>query len=337
MQFDREAAVVIGDPITGLVVRNQGDRGLRFSFSVVRTSTAQPPKMELTITNLGSKSRGTLDGLFDVLDPAVDIQIAAGYKRRFGTGGGRLIFQGQAYRLEHKRQRVDWQTTISSQDGRSIYQKALNEVIGPGASALRVFQMMTAAGGARLNPKDAAKVFAHPGDPITVYDGGFTMGGQWRDEMEAFARTHRFEFSVDGGELRMWRIDDVLAEKAIVLTPKSGLIGSPVSTENGGIRVKSLLQPEIRPGRQIFVSTDTERDVVSLAIRAKATGDGFYRVHTVRHTGDTTSGAWYSETEAQPVFGLGGGPDLTPTQKIAFAEAVLETQAKIDAARGIGG
>jgi len=80
----------------------------------------------------------------------------------------------------------------------------------------------------------------------------------------------------------------------VLLTPDTGLIGSPErsddieETQSGerkrlGWRVKSLLNPQIRPGDRLQIKS--------------AEVDGVFRAENVNHFGDTEGGDWYTEAE----------------------------------------
>jgi hypothetical protein len=72
---------------------------------------------------------------------------------------------------------------------------------------------------------------------------------------------------------------------AVVLTPTTGLIGTPSHGEKGAINAVSLLNGEIKPGRKVDIEC---RSLV-----------GSYRATAVTHSGDTQGSDWYSSFEAE--------------------------------------
>ena len=64
-------------------------------------------------------------------------------------------------------------------------------------------------------------------------------------------------------------------------------MGSPQPGEDGLIAARSLLLPDLLPGRKV--------EIVSKEV------DGFFQVQRSRFTGDTTGGDWYVDIEAEPL------------------------------------
>jgi hypothetical protein len=82
------------------------------------------------------------------------------------------------------------------------------------------------------------------------------------------------------------------AEEAVLLTPATGLIGSP---EHGTpdkkhaasvLKARSLLQPAIKPCKRVVIRSQSI--------------SGTFCVQKVTHHGDTAGGDWYSDLEALP-------------------------------------
>ena len=116
----------------------------------------------------------------------------------------------------------------------------------------------------------------------------------------------------DAGKLTVKKVDDEIpADRCLVLTPLTGLVGTPVYSDTG-IHIKSLLDPRLKIG--VLVKIDNEI-IQRQAIRLDASmsgnnnqlpqqyqfdKDGEYQVASVVHQGDTWGQTWTTD-----IVGLG--------------------------------
>jgi hypothetical protein len=98
-----------------------------------------------------------------------------------------------------------------------------------------------------------------------------------------------------------------IQEAPVLITPATGLIGTPEQTQNG-LKLRVLLNPAIKIGRVIQLqSTDINQLRYSLDYHAtgsnrilqqgtnKLNADGVYYVMRADHTGDSRGTPWYTD------------------------------------------
>ena len=111
-----------------------------------------------------------------------------------------------------------------------------------------------------------------------------------------------------------------------VLNSKSGLIGVPVQTMDGGLEVRSLLNPMIRPGGKIKVDHKNldEYKTVTPGLRPETERrvdfgnemrqrDGIYNVGVVKHFGESRGNSWYTDITTESGDPNKNAPPALPT------------------------
>jgi hypothetical protein len=137
---------------------------------------------------------------------------------------------------------------------------------------------------------------------------GRVLYGMTRDNMRALAGSAGCHWTVQDGQLHMVPVDGVLPGDAIVLTAQTGMIGVPVQTVDG-IVVRSLLNPNIQPGRRIRIDNASIQqaqfgpDYTALNVFPSLDADGFYKVYALSNSGDTRGTNFYSEMICAAVNG----------------------------------
>jgi hypothetical protein len=117
---------------------------------------------------------------------------------------------------------------------------------------------------------------------------GFSFDGPLFDLLDDFGKRFGLEFSVQDGtlEVQAEAPDDPRNadnRPPVLISPQSGMIGSPEKMENGRVRVHSLLNPAIALYRRIQIES---RDY-----------SGFFMPDNLRYGGDTHgSGSDWSVT-----------------------------------------
>ena len=88
------------------------------------------------------------------------------------------------------------------------------------------------------------------------------------------------------GALQVLVSGQALERTAVLLSSETGLIGSPEVSSKGILRARSLLNPEIFPGRKIKVET-------------KEIKEPQFRIARVIFSGETFGQDWYVDIEAE--------------------------------------
>jgi hypothetical protein len=285
--FGRKARVTIHE----LVIE-----GLRIAFEVEKSLKPEPNTCELRITNLNADHRKQLQE-----QKVIPVRLEAGYEPPAPSSGTLdalagigvdakptypSIFAGDLRQAWSDRQGSDWVTTIRSGDGGKAKRGARVQMsFRPG---VRWQQIMTdlvkkagvEAGNALSEITGAAEFFTPTAGPVSVSGGAL-------DHLDRISRSFGFETSVQDGALQMLRLGKGLDSSIVELNGDTGLVGSPEPANDGLVRFRSLMNPDIAPGRRV--------NVVARSM------EGVFRVERATYSGDTAGGPWYVDVEGKPV------------------------------------
>lgn len=294
--------------VCSLVIGTEGGKGreltgLRIAFSIEKGSTKSPNKCSVRIWNMAESTRKQVEVIGNVLI------LKAGYVDDVGPV---TIFAGNVIRSITMREGADWVTELELQDGFLEFRDTKASVsFAPGATTAQILSGIASKFGlpVRQLPEFTSK----------QYPAGFAFVGRLRDAMDKVCDHAGLEWSIQGREIQIIKKGGVYKQRAIVLSPDSGMIGSPeqesqTMTEKAaaklgftknqagvrtvtelnregqfeqmlmvlGYKVKSLLQPTIEPGGYVQV-------------KSKSIKGEFYRVETLTHKGDTHGNEWTTE------------------------------------------
>lgn len=300
MLFNRVASLVIG---------KEGGKGkelagLRFAFSIQKGATRSPNQCSVRIWNASPETRALISVIGNVLI------LKAGYAEDVGAT---TIFTGNVTRSLTVREGADWITELEMQDGFLEFRDAkVSLSFGRGAT---VQQVVT----------EISKKFGLPVRPLPVsiaqkqYSAGFAFVGRVRDAMDKACENGNLEWSIQNREIQVLPKGGVFKQKAYVLAPDTGLIGSPMQesktmTEKAaakqgvtaaqpgvrrsqkrdkdgevqevlqvlGYKVKTLLQPLLEPGGYV-------------QIKSRGIAGEFFRIEELTHSGDTHGNDWHTD------------------------------------------
>jgi hypothetical protein len=296
--YNRDFAMNVGGvPIeTRLPDPIQGDKiqpTLKVEFSIGKNSNKDPNTADITIYNLNEANRKILQVGFDNIDrwnqlrpPRIydwPIVIEAGY-----VGRRKVIYKGDITFGGSRKEKVDWVTEIQCGDGEKKYRaKRMNQSFGPGTPLLSVIS--TAALLLDVEPGNLAEklgvgVFRKG---YGVFNQGLAVSGRASDIIDQYLTSAGFTWSIQDGQLQILAPNETTFEVVTLLNKETGLIGSPEKGDKGVVTFRSLLNPEISPGRRILIESDQVK--------------GFFKVDRVNHFGDTWGSDWYSEGEGKPL------------------------------------
>lgn len=297
--FNRTASLTIGTEKKAIEIT-----GLRFTFSIEKGATESPNKCTCNIYNLKPESRALVENVNNVLI------LKAGY---VDDAGLVTIFTGTVSRALTKREGADWVTELEMMDSGLEYRDTKASLsFAPGVKARQVLNSIAASFNLPIKPL-----------PTEIaeksYPDGFAFVGRSRDAMNKACQFLGLEWSLQNREVQILLKGKPLSQQAFLLSPDTGLIGSPESesktltekaagkkgitekqkgvkvtygedTPGGtktrklevqGYKVTSLLQPTINPGTYV-------------KIESKSIKGEFFRVENVVHEGDTHGQPWFS-------------------------------------------
>lgn len=276
--FDRVASVEIGRAgEDGVLIR-----GLRIAFQVVKTASTPANTASITIWNLASTTRNELQ------DGEQVVRLRCGYSQ----DGEEIVFVGQVDRVVTGSEPPDVVTEIECADGiLELRQVRVSISLTAGATAQQALDIVAEQLAIPVRPIDA--------DLSGEFLRGFSYYGRASEALDKIVARFGLEWSIQNGELQVLERGTTTQNLATVLSPETGLVGSPkrLISEGGqlvgtqgtepGWEVLTLLQPKLEPG-----------DVVQLKARDVA---GEFRIERVEHSGDTRGQDWYSQLEVSEI------------------------------------
>jgi hypothetical protein len=257
---------------------------LMISFDVSKSISSSANTATLDIYNLTESHRNAMGKEFD------EVTLEAGYMPPGGGSNVGIIFKGNIRDVAHKRSGEDIITTISCGDGEKAARKGAINKSYPKNTPVEtvvndIYSELAKEGvtkGEWKFPDDMEKNFKRP---------YAACGSCWR-EMNTLGRGKNFYWSIQNGAMEIIPGDGFIGMVALI-SPKTGMIDTPTITDNG-IKVSTLLNPEIRPGRRVKV----ESSVIDL----NAT-NGIYRVSECTFSGDNRDGDFKVDVTGEAVQG----------------------------------
>lgn len=249
-------------------------RGLDIRFKIEKTLTEQPNTAEIEIFNANDQSRAA----FQVKPSLVCIE--AGYGAELAR-----LFEGDLMFAASEHQSVDWITKVTAAEGGRAYSRArINRSYASGTTYLQAIKETAKSMGLKVptnvsEAKDLAKQFV----------SGATLTGPSSAQMTKLLKANGMGWSVQNGQLQVLTEFGVRADEAIVISRKTGMVGSPVlgaPKEPGdpvSIKVRTLLEPALLPGGRIRVIADNV--------------DGLFRIDKVSISCTNFEQDFYSDVE----------------------------------------
>jgi len=278
--FSRVCSVNIG----GVRVVHQGGTGPRMVFRVVKTLKKEPNTCEVRVYNLALATRTQMQRV------AVPVILTAGY-----PGNEAVIFSGDARTVDHVREGSDWITKARCGDGERAYAwTQVSESFAPGTAIATILRHLARAMGLRSGNLDAVISSGGFRGALTQFAHGYVVHGKASIELTTLLRTCGCTWSSQNGALQIQRGATPVPGQVPLLTPTTGLVGSPehAAPDRKGqvslLKTKSLLQPSLVCGGAV-------------EIRSQSIAPRQFRIESLEITGDTASLNWYSQIEGRPL------------------------------------
>lgn len=288
--------IAYGTNFNGLDLSN-----LRIKFSTKHSDSQSPNTADIRVYNVAEET--ALSMLINLSPPSGistatpgRVVLQAGYQANFG-----VIFQGNIKQIILGRESAtDTFVDIIAGDGHLAYNYAIvNQTIAASGD-------MSAQLTACVNSTSKYGVgLGYVGDMSSINSvklpRGKVMYGNAKNYLRAISQSSGQTWSIQGEQITFVPKAAYRPGTAVVLTSKTGLIGTPQQT-NEGVNVKCLLNPNIQIGGRINIAEATVADYkINLAvpnspanIAPPLTQDGIYYVLVTEHTGDTRGVEWYT-------------------------------------------
>lgn len=280
-QWLRKISLVVGD--------NSGSAldlsALRIKFSTKKGDLQTPNSADIRVFNLSEDTANRVQKEF------TRVALQAGYAENFG-----VIFRGNIKQVRRGRENgTDTFLDIFAADGDAAYNFAVvNQTLAAGSGHKDVVATCGAAMQEHGVTQGSTPDLAGPQLPR-----GQALYGMARDYMRTSAEGTGTSWSIQDGQLTMIPRTGYLPGQAVVLTAKTGLIGTPEQTQEG-VRARCLLNPQIRVGSRVKIDNSSilkakiDMNYTAINMTPKVAQDGFYRVLMAEYVGDTHSQDWYT-------------------------------------------
>lgn len=292
-QYLRECQLIVyGTNLNGLDLSN-----LRIKFSVKQTDSQSPNTADIRVYNVSDET--ALSMLINLNPPPGigfstpgRVVLQAGYQSNFG-----VIFQGNIKQIILGRESAtDTFVDIVAGDGHLAYNYAIvNTTLAAGSSPANQVNAAASA----MAPYGTGLGYVSP-QQLTKLPRSKAMYGNARNYLRAVSQSQNQTWSIQNEQITFIPKTSYLPGTAVVLTSKTGLIGTPQQT-NEGVNVKCLLNPIIKVGGRINIAEATVQNFKiapnsnsSANIAPPLTQDGTYYVLTLEQTGDTRGVEWYT-------------------------------------------
>ncbi|MEI6806061.1 MAG: hypothetical protein WCK49_06095, partial [Myxococcaceae bacterium] len=233
MFFSRVAELSVGDTKIS---------GLDISFFVEKTLTAEPNTAEIKIWNLNSVNRKTLQD-----QKHIPVLLKAGYQNSVG-----LLFKGDLTEVFSQCEGPDWVTTVRSGDGLVALRSAqIQQSFKAGTPILEVLKSIAKTLG--ISTGDAMSKLERLN--LENLDGPLAASGNSMQQLHKALKPLGLEASIQDNSLQILVSKQALEQTAVLLSPDTGLLGSPQLSNQGVLRAQALLNHELFPGRKIKLET----------------------------------------------------------------------------------
>lgn len=280
--FLRKVRVIFNDG----TILNPGDdtnHQIKVSFSVSRGLSGKANTASMSIWNLGLGLRQAIGKELDTFT------LQAGYLPPTGGGNVGIIAKCNIRDVKHERDGTDIRTDVNGGDGDKALRKAVLAKTWPagtkGETVLRDLHK-------KFAEHDIAQGEWKGLERLPEFKRPHTVCGTCARELDHLGRSGKSYWSIQNHVLEVVPGDGTIGQ-TIYITPESGLIGSPCVTDNG-VKFKVMLNPELAPGRPVYVS--------SPMIEAQK-GSGLYRLGTVEFSGDNRDGDFIADCQAEEISG----------------------------------
>lgn len=263
-QFGRVCRLVIGKDGSGI-----NFSGLRIRFNIKKTSDSKANEAKIELYNPNPEHVGLL------LNEWQDILLMAGYE-----GNEQMIFTGQIRRATQRVDGADRIVLIESGDGEKALQNStVNKTFTKGTTDDQVIHECQSCMGNPTGHKDILD--------SKPRSRGKVVSGRASKVMDKVAVRNEAQWSIQDGQFLLLKGKNTRPNAVWLISDATGMLGSPEQTEEGGVKVCTLLNPAYLIGGVAKIEAITYQ--------------GGIRIESIEHSGDTHSTEWSSKLEGQQV------------------------------------
>ena len=261
-----------GQPVSLDMSSRYSTSNLRVSFSVRKTIKSSANTAEINLYNLAAMTRGNIETDGD------SVSLVAGYDEIRGQ-----IYLGDIDEITHVKNGSDIITKITCGDGlKAIKAAKLQKTYAPKLPKINLLEDILAS--MEGVAKGAWNIFTESDNRTqselertgktkwkrlsSKFAGAFSASGYSKKIMDDFCNANNLDWFIDNGNLNIIDKGVPLNDKFII-TPQSGLIGSPEKTKDG-VKFQSLLIPALTVGglveiKSMFVNGDFRLEEITMS------------------------------------------------------------------------
>lgn len=268
---------------------------LRVKFRIEKVFRPIPSKLEVRIYNLSQVTRERIAATARERARAVPQQPGIVQPRRryfVGIDAGyeqflTRIFYGDVFRSHVEIDGTDSVVVVEAQDGGvSLYSARVSKSFRPGATVECVMKHLVEALGVEPGNSHEVLIDVRLRDSMRNFTAGVVLSGSAAYEMDRLCVGAGLEWAIQDNALVLTPLGRGISETAPLLSPQTGLIGSPSRDQITRIvKGKCNIMPDVAPGRLVEVQCALFKEVIRI-----------YKTVTV---GDTHGNEWYIEFEGR--------------------------------------
>jgi len=238
MLFGRNSAIIIGNVKT---------TGLRIVFDLEKNKRGpEANKGTINVYNLNETTRVLSQ------QPDTIVILEVGYGENFEQ-----LFIGNISKSATKRQGANMVTILTVGDGEKAMREVHFDKSWEGKVSIKtcikeVADTFRTAGGIIVG--NLANVFASVDDKKE--QSGLALSGMAKDVMADLVGKLNLEYSIQDNNFQLLQPDQGTQDDAILLTPQTGLLGTPAKRGDDGVEFVSLIIPGLGPGRLVTIHSE---------------------------------------------------------------------------------
>jgi hypothetical protein len=266
-------------------------KDLHMDFSIVATTDSKPNNAKISIHNLSLNTRNLMS------DKHQGIEFYAGY-----GDDTAIVFKGTTTNILHSKSKTGWVTDVYAGDGQKEFStNFFSQSYPAGTQVKKIINDMAAKMGYSANSGVVLET-----DTLLK---GASFSGRAKDTLDKITKDFDYTWSIQWGALEILDSSGWLGNvpTAVVLRADTGMLGSPTLIDRTdrnrkiiGVRVTSLLNPNIKPGRLIDIqaqSTKTTIGKLNKSAAPKTDANGVYICKIVEYMGNNYGGEFVVNIE----------------------------------------
>lgn len=270
---------------------------IRINFKCSKTNDSDPNEATIEMYNLSQTTRNLLAARNTVINLTIGYLglTNAGKANTLlaGNPGIGTVFIGNVVKTKNEKKKkkddlgistklenTDLITTVKIGDGDNQYRNAYLDKGYPANTQLQTV-LTDLANSLGLNMGPMIDI------PRQVYSQGFAVTGLTRDQLDQICSNYELEWSIQNQAVQIIPKTVTDSSSAIVVNPKSGLIGPPNPTSYG-VEFTTLCDHRMIPGRRVVVTSRFLNGGIPQE----------YKIRKVIHKGSNWDSNYFSEVQA---------------------------------------